>query len=677
MRPRTQAPSALLVLALLLSPGIGRAEPITLKDWLSVKWVSGLDLSPDGRLAAFALSRFNVGKNKRESDLWLVRSDGRAAPRQLTAAAGTNSAPAFSPDGKRLAFISTRGGEPQVWLIAVDFGEATELTHLAGGASGPLVWTPDGKAVAFASQVYPDCKDEACNARRLKATEESKVKARVFDALLYRHWNDWRDERRSHLLLQPVLGGAPRDLTPGRFDVPPIDLGGSPDFDFSPDGKNLAYTSNTDLMLATSTNNDVFEVAVAGGKPRRLTEGKGNDYNPRYSPDGRRLAYLSMARPGFEADRPRVMVRDRASGKEIEWSRGWDGHPLGLSWAPDGRRLLFIAPDRGQEEIFAANEGGVRRLSQGLFGRDLRASRDGKRLLVIDEATERAPEVVALSAEAKDRRPLTRFNEWLTRKYRLRPAEHVWFPGAGGKSIHAVLVRPPGARPGQKLPAMIMVHGGPQGMTGADFHPRWNLSMFASAGYLVLGVNFHGSLGYGQAFTDAISGDWGGKPFEDVMKGVDWLAKQPFADGKRICAAGASYGGYLVNWMATRTDRFKCFISHAGVYNLESKYGSTEELWFPEWEFRGTPWTNRALYRKLSPHSYAEKLRTPMLVIHGQRDYRVPVEQGMQLFTALQRQQVPSRFLYFPDEDHFVQKPQNIELWWNTMRDWLGRYLGR
>lgn len=670
---------------MLLGSRAAGAEPITIKDWLAVKWVSGLSLSPDGRQVALAVSRAHYDKNKKESDLWLVRSSpdaggAAAALRQITSAPGTNSSPAFSPEGRRIAFISTRGGgEPQLFVIQVDGGEAMQVTNLASGVSGPLLWAPDGKAVAFSSLVYPDCKDEACNARRLKAAEQRKVKARVFDELLYRHWNDWRDERRSHVLLQPLgaegAAGPARDLTPGPFDAPPIALGGSPDYSFSPDGKYLAFTSNTDSLLATSTNNDVFEVALAGGKPARLTQGRGNDYSPRYSPDGRLLAYLSMARAGFEADRPRIMVRDRKSGRVVEWSRGWDGHPLSLSWAPKGERLLFTAPDRGRLEVFEARPSGVRRISQGLSARDLQVSRDGRRLVVIDEAAHRAPEVVVLSADGRQRQVLTRFNEWLTRKYRLRPAEHVWFEGAAGKKIHAVLVRPPGEAGGQKLPAMLLIHGGPQGMTGDDFHPRWNLQMFASAGYLVLGVNFHGSLGFGQAFTDSISGDWGGKPLEDVLKGAEWLAGQPYADGQRLCAAGASYGGYLVNWIATQSQRFRCLISHAGVYNLESKYGSTEELWFPEWEFRGTPWTNRALYRKLSPHSYAEKLRTPMLVIHGQRDYRVPVEQGMQLFTALQRQKVPSRFLYFPDEDHFVQKPQNIELWWNTMRDWLARYL--
>ncbi len=674
MTIRTALPAALAA-ALTLSLALpARAEPISVKDLLSVKWVSGLALAPDGARVAFSVAQASWDKNKRESNLYLAPTAGGAL-RQLTAASGSNSAPAFSPDGRTIAFVSSRAGEPQLWLIPVDGGEATQLTRVPGGASGPL-WSPDGKHLAFVASVYPSCKDEACNARRAKADGESKVQARVYDGLLFRHWNEWRDEKRAHVFVVPAAGGKPRDLTPGPHDAPPLALGGNPDYAFSPDGKALAYVSNTDQVVATSTNNDLFEVPLAGGKPRRISTGKGNDFEPRYSPDGKLLAWLSMERPGFEADRPRVLVLDRASGKVSEWSRGWDGHPLGLRWSKDSTRLLFTAPHQGQVEVFQATPAGVTQLTRGLYVKELALAKDG-RLVVIDEASERPPELVALSADGKQKRALTHLNEWLTKKYRLRAAEHVWFPGAGGKKIHAVLLRPPGARPGQRLPALVMIHGGPQGMTGADFHPRWNLAMFASAGYLVLGVNFHGSLGFGQAFTDAISGDWGGRPYEDVMKGVDWLASQPFVDGKKICAAGASYGGYLVNWIATHSARFSCLISHAGLFNLESKFGSTEELWFPEWELRGTPWTNRALYRKLSPHSYAEKLKTPTLVIHGQRDYRVPVEQGMQLFTALQRQGVPSRFLYFPDEDHFVQKPQNIDLWWRTMRDWLKRYLGR
>jgi dipeptidyl aminopeptidase/acylaminoacyl peptidase len=649
---------------------------MTAQDLLSVKWVSQVAVSPAGPHVAYVLKTSDHDGNRWHTNLYLVRADEpAAAPRPLTNTPGSNGSPAFSPDGRRVAFVSTRGGDtPQIWIIPVDGGEAVQLTRLSTGAAGPL-WSPDGKHLAFASPVFPGCKDDACNALRLKARRESKVKARVFDHLLIRHWNRWRDERRSHLFVVPADGGEPRDLTPGPHDVPPVALAGSPGYAFSPDGKTLAYAKNTDPVVATSTNNDLFEVPLEGGEEKRLTTNPGNDHSPRYSPDGRYLAYLSMERAGYEADRQRVMVRDRQSGAETEWTQGFAGQPHNLLWAADSKTLYFTAPQRGFEEIFAASTNGVRQVSEKRTAKHLQVLPDGRRLVFTHEAADRAPEVHLLDLETKETRPLTRLNEALSTPLGLRPAEHHWFEGAAGAKIHAVLVKPPGFREGARYPAVVLVHGGPQGMTGDDFHPRWNLQMFASAGYVVFGINFHGSTGFGQAFTDAIQADWGGKPYEDVMRGTEYLAALPFVDPKRICAAGASYGGYLANWMATQTQRFACLVSHSGIFNLESKYASTEELWFPEWELRGTPWTNRRMYRRWSPHSHAEKIRTPTLVVHGQRDFRVPVEQGLQMFTALQRQGVASRLLYFPDEDHFVQKPQNIVLWWNTIRDWLGRHL--
>jgi dipeptidyl aminopeptidase/acylaminoacyl peptidase len=672
-------PLAALVLLTWFAPAAA-AAPLSVKDLLAVKWVGSPALSPDGATVAFVVRLADHEKNTRRSTIWTVATAG-GAPRQLTApVAGNDSAPCFSPDGKQLAFVSTRGGgEPQIWLLPLRGGEAVQLSKISTGVGGPLVFSPDGKLIAFASSVYPDCKDDACNAKRIAAEKKSKATGRVIDGLLFRHWNDWRDARRSHVLVQPVAGGLARDLTPGPHDAPPISLGGSPDYAFSPDGKKLAYVANTDKVVAISTNNDVFEVAVEGGKPTRLTTGKGNDYEPRYSPDGKLLAWLSMATPGYEADRPRIMVRELGESRRglpiRDWSSRYDGHPLGLRWLPDSTGLVFAAPHHGLQELFLCTTAGVKRLSKGLSAEDPLALPGGRGLVFVDEAADRAPEIARIGLDGKGYQRLTSLNAWLSKKAGLRRAEHVWFEGAAGAKIHAVLLKPPGFQKGKRYPALVMIHGGPQGATGDDFHPRWNLQMFATEGYVVLGVNFHGSVGFGQRFSDAIGRDWGGKPLTDVLRGLDWLEQQSFIQPKKVCAAGASYGGYLVNWIATQTRRFSCLISHAGLFNMESKYGSTEELWFPEREFGGTPWTARELYRKLSPHSYAEKIRTPTLVIHGQRDYRVPVEQAFQTFTALQRQGVPSRLLYFPDEDHFVQKPHNIELWWGTMRDWLGRYL--
>jgi dipeptidyl aminopeptidase/acylaminoacyl peptidase len=649
---------------------------MTVQDLLSVKWVSQLAASPVEPEVVFALKTSDHDRNRWHTKLYLIRPDDPAVrPRLLTCTSGSDGSPAFSPDGKRVAFVSTpEGGPPQIWVVPVEGGEAVQLTRLSTGAVRPA-WSPDGKKVAFVSRVYPDCPDDACNARRLKARRESQVKARVFDHLPVRHWSRWRDERRSHLFVIPVEGGEPRDLTPGPHDVPPMALAEGPGYAFAPDGKSLVYVKNTDPDLATSTNNDLFEVSLEDGQERRLTTSPGNDHSPAYSPDGRYLAYLSMERAGYEADRQRLIVRDRHSGAEVEWTRGFAGQPGTPLWAPDSKTLFFTAPQKGFIELFAATASGVRQLGERRTVKNLQVLPGGRRLVFTHESADRAPEVYLFDLDTQKARPLTRFNEALSTRLGLRPAEHHWFEGAGGATVHAILVKPPGFRDGTRYPAVVLVHGGPQGMTADDFHPRWNLQMYASAGYVVFGINFHGSTGFGQAFTDSIQGDWGGKPYEDVIRGTEYLAGLPFVDARRICAAGASFGGYLVNWIATRTRRFACLVSHAGIFNLESKYASTEELWFPEWEMRGTPWTNREMYRRWSPHSHAEKIRTPTLVVHGQNDFRVPVEQGLQMFTALRRQGVAARFLYFPDEHHFVEKPQNIVLWWNTIRDWLGRHL--
>lgn len=671
-------PSAprLALAALLLGSTAVAAPGMSVDDLLAVKWVRDPAISPDGKRVVFVVSTADKAANRRSAGLYLVGADGHGLRRLTSPVKGSDSSPVFAPDSRAVAFVSSRGGEPQIWTIAVDGGEASQLTRLATGASGPLVYSPDGKLIAFGSSVFPDCKDDACNKKQLEAIEKSKVKARLFDSLMIRHWNEWLDRRRNHLFVVPTAGrGKPRDLTPGAHHAPPLALGGRVDYCFSPDAKMLAYASNTDAFLATSTNNDVFEVALAGGRPRRISSSKGNDNSPRYSPDGRYLAYLSMERAGYEADRPRILVQDRRTGKAAQWSKGYDGHPLELEWAPDSRTLYFSAPHHGFLELYAATAAGVRPVSQKRYARSLSVTPDGRHLLFTHEAANQAPEVAMVGVDGKGFRQLTGLNTWLQRKLGWQAAEHHWFQGAGRDKVHAVVIKPPGFRKGVRYPVLVMVHGGPQGMTGDSFHPRWNLQMFASRGHVIFGLNFHGSMGFGQAFQDSIRGDWGGKPYQDVLKGTEYLARLPFVDGRRLCAAGASYGGYMTNWIATQTRRFSCLITHAGLFNMESKYGSTEELWFPEWDWLGTPWSNRKLFRRFSPHSYAERIRTPTLVIHGQLDYRVPVEQGFQMFTALQRQKVPSRLLYFPDEDHFVQKPQNVELWWNTMWDWLGRYL--
>ena len=655
---------------------------ITFDDLISLHRISEVQVSPDGKWAAYRVATPDLQANRSASNLWIVSTAG-GPPQQLTRS-GRDSRPQWSPDGKRLAFLSIRDTTAQVYLLSLEGGEASKLTSLSTGADNVL-WSPDGKTLAFTSEVYPDCRDDACNSKRDAEREKSKVKARLYDHLLYRHWNVWSEGKRSHLFVISVEGGTPRDLTPGAdYDVPPVQRGDAEDIAFSPDSKEICFTAVTDKMEAISTNGDLFLVPVSGGaEPKRITTNPGFDGHPSYSPDGRTIAYRAQFRAGYEADKWRLMLYDRQTGKHTNVNEGFDRSVEGMVWTPDSKTIYFLAEDRGHKPVFslAATPGAEPRvILKDTFNSDLTLSRDGRMLVFTQSSLTTPAEAFAANADGSGVRQLTRHNAEKLAALDLNPAEHFWFDGAEGTRVHAMLVRPPGFDPARKYPLVLIAHGGPQTQWSDAWGYRWNPQMFAAPGYVVLLINRRGSTGFGQKFTDEINVDYGGKPFVDLMKGVDYvLAKYPFVDGARMAAAGASYGGYMMNWFESQTKgRFKAIVTHASLYNLESMYGATEELWFPEWEMQGTPWTNRAAYEKWSPSRYAGefgKYKTPTLVTHGELDFRVPYTEGLQMFTALQRQGVPSKLLIFPDEGHWILKPQNSELWYKTVLDWLATYL--
>jgi dipeptidyl aminopeptidase/acylaminoacyl peptidase len=673
--------AAVLIAAAIILTGAadvrGEKRAITFDDLISLGRIGSFEVSPDGRNIAFTVTWFDKEANSSNTDIYLVPVKG-GDPFRFVRSEGADYSPCWSPDGKKLAFVSTRGGSAQIWVIPVDGGEARKITDIPTGVSSPL-WSPDGKRFAFTSSVYPECGDMDCNRKKLEEAESSKVKARLLDHLMYRHWNSWRDGRWEHLFISDADGENLVEINKGRTDVPPISLGGSRDYDFSPDGKEICYTLNPDPVVAISTNNDIWIVPVTGGQPKNLTAANpANDNNPRYSPDGKYIAWRSMARAGFEADRQTLTLYDRRSGKMTTLTGSFDRSVGDFDWAPDSRAIYFCAEDKGRYSIFMVPAGGgnVRPVVSGAYDSDVRVTPDGKNLVFPRQHVNAPTDLYRSTVAGKNIARLTDMNSTVLAGLEMNPLEDFWFEGAGGRQVNGMIVKPPFFEEGKKYPVVLLIHGGPQGSFGDDFHYRWNVEMFASPGYVVAMINFTGSTGYGQAFTDAISGDWGGAPYEDIMKGVDYIeANFDFIDPDRIGAAGASYGGYMIDWIEGHTDRFKCLVSHDGVYDLESMYGATEELWFPEWEFRGTPWTNLELYEKFSPHRYAADFRTPCLIIHGEHDYRVPYNQGLEFFTALQRQGVESKLLFFPDEDHFVQKPLNAELWWGTIQDWFERYL--
>jgi dipeptidyl aminopeptidase/acylaminoacyl peptidase len=552
-------------------------------------------------------------------------------------------------------------------------GEAKKVSHIATGTSG-LVVSPDGKWFAFSSDVYPDCVDEDCNAKRLDAVEKSKVKAKIFTTLPYRVWNSWKDSKRSHLFVMPTDGGKTMDLTPGEYDTPPIDLGGNWDYAFSPDSKEIAFTRNPDTLVAISTNNEIYIVPVTGGVPKNISNNPANDSQPLYSPNGKYIAFRMMRRAGFEADRRELVLYERASGKLINLTGTFDYSVNDVVWSPDSKSLFFNADDKGNVSIFnvVVSDKKVTTILDKGFNTSLRLTPDGKTIVLTEETAKLPTELFSIDVDGKTLKQITFINTEKVSPLEMNSLENFWFEGATGTHVQGFVLKPPFFSDKNKYPLIFLVHGGPQGQWGDDFHYRWNTQMFASRGYVVVMINPRGSTGYGQKFTDEISKDWGGKVYEDLMKGLDYVLKTySFIDGNRMAAAGASYGGYMMNWILGHTDCFRCIVSHDGVFNPASAYGTTEELWFNEWEFGGTPYKNPELYKKWSPMEYVQNFKTPTLVIHGQQDFRLDVSEGFQLFTALQRQGVKSKMLYFPDEFHFVAKPQNAELWYKTVLDWI------
>jgi dipeptidyl aminopeptidase/acylaminoacyl peptidase len=668
----------LLFLTLLTVPLVfaQQKRAITFDDLISFGRVSDPQVSPDGKTVAFVVTTYDKAENTGNSNIFLVQSDGGDV-RQLTNAKKINNTPRWMPDGKSTAFVSTRDGESQIWVISVTGGEATKVTSISTEVSG-LVVSPDGKYFAFSSDVYPDLPNDKANHERNEQREKSKVKAKFLTTLPYRVWDTWKDDKRSHVFVVPTSGGEAKDITPGDYDSPPIDIGGNVDFAFSPDSKEVCFVRNTDPMVAISTNNDLFVVPASGGEAKRITENKANDNQPLYSPSGKYIEYRAMARPGFEADRYRLMLYERASGKLVNLTEDFDRSPDDVVWSPDEKSLYFDADDQGNHSVYRVDVSTkkVQQLTNKMYVSDLEITSDGKTLVFADQSINHPAEIYRMDIDGKNLKQLSHVNDEKIARLEMNPLDEFWFTGGDGTKIHGLMVKPPFFDASKKYPMVYLIHGGPQGQWADAISYRWCAQMFAAPGYVVVMVNPHGSTGYGQKFTDEISGDWGGKVFDDLMRGVDTVvARYSFIDRDKLAAAGASYGGYMINWIEGHPNPFKCLVSHDGDFNTVSSYGTTEELWFPEWEFKGTPWTNPELYAKWSPSNFVKNFKTPMLIIHGQKDFRLDVSEGFQLFTALQRMKVPSKFLYFPDEGHWVLKPQNSELWYKTVLDWISQWL--
>jgi len=669
-----------LFVVLLVGPftlALAQNRTYTIEDLLKVRRVGDPQVSPDGKRVAFTVGDVNFDANRIVTQIYVMSIEG-GAMKQLTTGDRSSSAPRWSPDGKKIAY--TTGS--QVWVMDSDGDNKEQVTKISTGAAAP-VWSPDGKWIAFTSEVYPDCDNDDCNKKRDEQAEANKVKAHIVTRLLYKHWNEWRDVKRTHVFVVSSKGGTARALTSGDYDSPPYAAATGVDYAFSPDSTEIAFIRNPDKVEAISTNSDIFVMPLSGGAPKNITvRNRGYDAGPVYTRDGKFILYRSQATAGFEADRWRLMAYNRATGASVELTKNFDLQVEELVLSPDGSTIYFTAGDRGKSPVFKIPfAGGVpQKVVPNVFATSLRITPDGKALVFASSSLAAPAEVYTSNSDGTGLTALTSVNSQLMNRANLKTAEEVEWTGALGRKIHGYIIKPTNFDASRKYPLVVLIHGGPQSAWNDNWGYRWNPQVFANAGYVVFTPNPRGSTGYGQQFVNEISGDWGGKVYVDLMNGVaDVLRRSPFIDRNRIGAAGASYGGYMVNWILGHNNdprfRFKVLVSHDGVYNLESMYATTEELWFPEWEFKGTPWTNPAMYTRWSPHKFVNNFNTPILIIHGELDYRVPIGEGMQLFTAVQRKGIDSKILIFPDEGHWVLKPQNSRLWFHTVLDWLDKYL--
>jgi dipeptidyl aminopeptidase/acylaminoacyl peptidase len=716
-------------------------RPMTFEDMMQMKRLGDTAVSPDGKWLAYAVTTVDLVQNTKTMELWVQAiagatsagsTDQSSAPFKLGVAQPGDSGVQFAPDGKRILFISSRTGANQIWMA--DFDSATgaathlhKLTNLDLGVDNAK-WSPDSKSVVFTAAVYPDCPaivaddngaGAECNYDRDARAADSKVKARIFTQLLYRHWDHYTGDKRSHLFLIAVDGSGMRDLNPGDVHDVPTDYPTDPigcGCDISPDGKELAFTENVDAVPAVSTSASIFvlDLTDPSSKARKISTSAGGNLEPAYSPDGKWLAWRSQARAGYESDKFRLALYDRAGKTITDLLPKFDNWVDELAWDTDSRYIYIVSDDAGEGPIQSVSleQGQPRRYSEinGEWSGIHRVSIGGRFRLLgtlmrvdmpsevafadpleISESTGKTVASVTISAPVKEGAQLryepikvTHLNDALLAQLDLPKMESFWFTAADKTKLEGFILRPPGFDAQKKYPVKFLIHGGPQGNWGDDWSYRWNAELFAANGYVVIMINMRGSTGYGQAVVDGVNGDWGGKPFTDLMEGLDYAEQHyPFIDKDRECALGASYGGYMANWVLGHTNRFKCIVSHDGMFNAESAFGTTEEDWFNIWEFKGHPWDYYGKpdaenpYRKWSPSLYAKNFKTPTLVVHGQLDYRLDVSEGFQLFDTLQMLGVPSKMLYFPDEGHWVLKPQNSQLWWKTVNDWVDQWTGK
>ena len=666
----------LLTLALLATGSALAKAPLTVEHLNQFNKLHDVVLSPDGRFLVYGQTNGGFSPADSSSDLYLMDLSNLNKVTRLTQSAGRESQLQWAAGGQSIYFIANRSGTNQVWQLPLYGGEALQLTDLPLPVEGFKV-SSDGKQIALSLSVKPGCQNLQCTLDAKSADAAKKDTAMAYDQLMVRHWDSWLTPYRSHLHVATLGKGVVKDAT-NLMSEWNTDIAGINEVAFTPDNANLVFSAKIPAEdQAWHTNYDIFKVPVAGGEKQNMTaENPAWDAQPSFSADGRFMAYKAMSKPQAEADKFSLVLLDMVTGQRNELAPEFDRSISDYKFGPDNRTIYVTTQDVGQYAIYAINTsfGDVRKVYGDGTAGSLNVASD--KIVFTNHKLDMPPEVFQLSTDGGSLTQLTDINADWRKDVQFGDYEQFSFKGANDETVYGYLVKPWDFDANKKYPMAFLVHGGPQGSFGNMFNERWNAQMYAAKGYAVVMVDFHGSTGYGQAFTNSISRDWGGKPLEDLRKGFDYIVQaQPWIDGSRACALGASYGGYMMNWIAGNWPTgFKCLVNHAGLYDMPSFYGSTEELWFPEFDLGGPAWNPESDYQKFNPAALADKWQTPMLVIHGLKDYRVPYAQGLGAFTNLQRKGIDSRLVIFPDENHWILNKDNRVRWYNEVFQWLDKY---
>lgn len=674
------------------SPAAEPTLPFTVQDMVRMERISEVAVAPDGKRVAYTQRTTDMEANKGRTGVWLLDTGKRGAtPLRLTDGGPNSGAAEWSKDGKFIYFLSNRSGTNQVWRISssgtgprgnTPVPDSTQVTNLPLEV-GSFHVSPKADRILVSVEVFLDCTDLPCTKKRLDASAHTAATGALHTQLFIRHWDSWSDGRRSQVFAMAlsdngVAQGTPVNLTGGIGDVPGKPFGGREDYAFSPDGAQVAFSVRGTAGEAWSTNFDIYRVAADGsGQPKNLTaDNKAWDGQPAFSPDGSQLAYVATDRPGFEADRFHLVLLNLQSGATRPLTQNWDRSISSFAWSRDGKTLFATADHLGQRPLWAIDAASGRASAITGAGEVEGFGVGASKVFYAASNLGNPADLYSVSFTGGKPAQLTRLNQAVLEQRKFGEYQQFSFPGANNENVFGYVVKPVDFKPDRKYPVAFLIHGGPQGSFGNAWSWRWNPQAFAGAGFAVVMIDFHGSTGYGQAFTDSISGDWGGKPLQDLKLGLDQALKaNPWLDGENVCALGGSYGGFMINWIAGQwPDRFKCLVSHDGIFDNRTMYYSTEELWFPEHEFSGPEYQNPAEYAKFNPIDHVAKWKAPTLVIHGQQDYRVPDSQGLSVFTALQRRGIPSELLYFPNENHWVLKPADSIQWYDTVLAWLNRW---